>query len=194
MRLNGGDLLMGNKLEDLLDEDSGNWWVDRMYLQDAWVVASTRSTDSNTQVGAALVVPGGGVIHTEYNDVCEKLKHTDADRLAQYKNYYTETAIRRLIFKMTKSELSTEGLTVYTTWGCSADCARVLIEFGISRFVTIRGFVSRTPSRWSETVEEGIRMLRSASIEVVGWKGDLGVVPSILFDGRYITSGDIAGD
>ena len=194
MQLNGGDLLMDNKLENLLDKDSINWWVDRMYLQDAWGVAVNRSTDSNTQVGAALVIPGGGMIHTEYNDVCERLKSVDADRLLNYKNYYTETAVRRLIFKMIKSELSTEGLTVYTTWGCSADCARVLIEFGISRFVTIRELVARTPSRWSETVEEGIRMLRSASVEVVGWNGDLGVMPSILFDGRYVSPGDIAGD
>ena len=59
MQLNGGDLLMDNKLENLLDKDSINWWIDRMYLQDAWGVAVNRSTDSNTQVGAALVIPGG---------------------------------------------------------------------------------------------------------------------------------------
>ena len=39
MQLNGGDLLMDNKLENLLDKDSINWWIDRMYLQDVWGVA-----------------------------------------------------------------------------------------------------------------------------------------------------------
>ena len=59
---------MDSNLSNVLSEDPANWWVDRMYLQDAFATAR-HSTDPSTQVGAVLVVPVGEVVLSAWNAI-----------------------------------------------------------------------------------------------------------------------------
>lgn len=61
--------MVSNFLEDDLDQ----WWLDKMYIHEAFVSA-THSTDKFTQVGAVLVVPKGGVLLKNWSEVPTRLQ------------------------------------------------------------------------------------------------------------------------
>lgn len=179
---------MDSNLLNVLSEDPANWWVDRMYLQDAFA-AARHSTDPNTQVGAVLVVPVGGVVLSAWNAIPENLYNYECT--PETKNYCTEHAERAVVFKALQNGLPTQGLTVYCTWGVCAECARTLIEFGIKRVVTLCRLVEASPERWQDSMHNGLLMMKCSGIKTVGWRGDLGTKYSIRFNGQSVGNEDL---
>ena len=179
---------MDSKWSEVLSEDPANWWVDRMYLQDAFAVAR-HSTDPNTQVGAVLVLPVGGVVLAGWNAVPERVR--DYKYTLETKNYCTEHAERAVIFKALHNGLPTQGLTLYCTWGACAECSRTIIEFGIKRVVTLRRLVEASTARWEDTIHNGLLMMKCSGINTVGWSGDLGTKYNIQFNGRVVGNEDL---
>jgi deoxycytidylate deaminase len=167
---------------DVLLVDTKNWWVDRMYLQDA-MSAARHSTDPNTQVGAVLVLPAGGVVLSAWNGVPDALIGVGYPKTADTKNYCTEHAERTL--------LPIGGLTMYCTWAACAECSRCIIRFGIKRVVTLRKLVEATSPKWEASIQSGLHMMRDSGIQVVGWSGELGPKYSIRFSGRVVGNEDL---
>ena len=172
-------------VSNALREDADAWWVDRMYLQDAWDIAR-KSTDPNTQVGAALVIPSHGVIMRACNSIPERLLSSGYPINEQDKNHCTEHAERKVIYKCLNNGIPTHGMTMYCTWACCSECSRAILEFGISRVVTIRKLVESTSEKWENSVGTGLRMLHDCGIKVVGWSGDLGVDSSLRYNKTLI--------
>lgn len=173
---------------NLLREDMLNWWIDRMHLQDVWGIAAKHSTDPRTQVGAALVVPGGGgIILTAWNRIPERVRLTGENLTIESKNYCTEHAERSVIFKALKNGIPTKGLHLYCTWASCAECARAMVEFGIGRVVTLRRLVEMTSPNGEKSVRSGLQMMHDSGVDVVGWSGDLGSKESIRFGGNNVT-------
>lgn len=182
---------MGSDLTSLLRTDTDGWWVDRMYLRDAFQEARF-SLDPSTQVGAVFVVPSGaGVVLRDHNGVPSRLRGAGYPLNENDKNYCTEHAERRLLFKSIQNRIPSEPLTMYCTWASCAECARTMIQFGVSKVVTFSALVEKTPDRWSDSIRNGIRMLTDCGIPVVGWRGDLGVHDYILFDRQRIGNEDL---
>jgi hypothetical protein len=171
--------------------DADNWWIDRMYLQDAFA-AARHSTDPNTQVGTVLVVPNGmGVVLKSWNHVPSVLESAGYPRKVSDKGFCTEHAERAIIYKAIHNALPTHGLTMYCTWASCAECARCMIQFGIKRVVTLNGLLLRTPYRWRDSITAGSEMLRDAGVQLVGWSGDLGTTYSIRFNGQTVGNEDL---
>lgn len=184
---------MGSEWDTLLSEDSNSWWVDRMYLQDAWAAASY-SQDRSTQVGSVLVIPNNsiGVVMRGWNCIHDKLLLGGFDYTGADKGHTTEHAERKTIYKMLANGFTVEGMTMYCTWASCSECARAMVEFGITRVVTLRRLVEATPDRWQDSVRNGLQIMNRGGIRVVGWRGDLGVDFPLRFDRREITNGDLA--
>jgi len=173
---------------ELLREDRLNWWIDRMHLQDVWSIASKHSTDPRTQVGAALVVPGGaGILLASWNKVPEAVRVTGENLSPEAKNYCTEHAERSVIFKAIKNGIPTKGLHMYCTWASCAECSRAIVEFGIGRVVTLRRLVERTAPKWEPSVRAGLQMMRDSGVDLVGWSGELNNPSPLMFSGELIT-------
>lgn len=173
-----------------LSPDPFNYWIDRMYLQDAYK-AALHSTDVNTQVGCVLVVPYQGVLLSSWNAVPDRILKSGFPCNKETKNFCTEHAERNILYKALENRLPTTGLTLYSTWAACSDCSRAIIGCGISRVVTLSRLVERTPERWRETVENGIEMMYFAGVKVVGWSGDLGVTEKLRFSGETIENKDL---
>lgn len=169
--------------------DAENWWIDRMYLQDAVSVAR-HSEDPSTQVGAILVLPNAGPVLSAWNHVLPVLSERGYPRQVSDKGFCTEHAERAVIFKALKNGLSVGGLTMYCTWAACAECARSIIHFGIRRVVTFNSLVERTPDRWNNSVRAGQEMMMDSGIQLVGWRGDLGTKYSIRFNGQIVENED----
>lgn len=189
MPSNGVGLSMDSSL---LKEDPLGWWVDRMYLQDVWAIASAHSTDASTQVAAALVLPKkGGIILSAWNSVPPRVRLSGCNLMPDAKNFCTEHAERSVLFKAIKNGLPTDGLHLYSTWSACAECSRAIIEFGITRFVTFRRLVEATPTKWESSMQSGIQMMRDSGVSVVGWVGDIGSTATIRFGGRTVSAEEL---
>jgi len=179
---------MGNEWDDLLDCDPENEDRDARYLRDIWEMASAQSQDPNTQVSSALVTWAGGIVLAAWNELPPALCGKGYPRTPETKNYCFEHAERRVLYKSVANKLSVGGLQMYGTWIACAECARAIIEFNISRVVTFRRLVERTPPKWQESVREGLAMMRDAGITVIGWEGNLNSSHTIRFNGEVLGS------
>jgi len=173
-----------------LNEDKQNWWVDRMYLQDAFAVAR-HSTDPITQVGAVLVLPNKGVILSAHNHVPDQIASAGFPRNMEEKNYCTEHAERAVIFKAIQNGLPVNGLWMYTTWSACSECARAIIQFGIKRVVTLTRLVEKTSPNWKDSIRCGADMMLHSGVHLYGWRGDLGTKHTIRFGGGVIGNEDL---
>jgi deoxycytidylate deaminase len=182
---------MVNEWDSFLEDDPENEDRDGLYLCDVWNMASQHSQDPNTQVAAALVSWAGGVVLAGWNEVPPQLLKSGYPKSIQTKNFCTEHAERRVLFKANQNRLPTNRLQMYGTWISCSECARAIIQFEIKRVVTFRRLVEKTPPKWKDSVREGLTMLRDAGIQVVGWNGTLNTSRSILFNGQLLTPTDV---
>jgi len=177
---------MVNDWDELLDCDPENEDRDARYLTDVWNMAAQHSHDPNTQVAAALVTWAGGIVLAGWNEILPSLCEKGYPKTADSKNYCFEHAERRVLYKSVANKLDVAGLQMYGTWiGCS-ECARAIIQFGISRVVTFRRIVQMTPARWKPSVVNGLEMLRDSGIQVIGWEGIINSPYKIKFDGNFL--------
>jgi deoxycytidylate deaminase len=179
---------MGSELAKYLKEDTDAWWVDRMYLQDAWV-AARHSTNPRTQVGAVIVVPGTGIVMKSWNRIPDRLTMSGYPKTSDFS--CGEHAERSVIFRLLENNIMVRGMILYTTWASCAECARAIIHFGIERVVTLRRVVEATPERWRVSIGQGLEMMHDCGIKVVGWCGNLGVDTTIRFDSRLLENRDL---
>jgi len=179
---------MGNELSQFLKEDPDAWWVDRMYLQEAWESA-IYSISPRTQVGAVLVVPKVGVLMKSWNRIPDRLVRCGYPKTSDFS--CGEHAERSVIYRMLENGMPVAGMTMYTTWASCAECARAMIYFGIERVVTLRRLVEATPPRWETSIRQGLEMLHDSGIHLVGWNGDLGVDSSIRFNEQDMRNKDL---
>jgi dCMP deaminase len=106
------------------------------------------------QVGA-LIVKDGNIISFGYNgtpsgfpNICEEDNVTLPIVLHAESNAIT---------KACKSPISTEGSTIYCTHSCCVECAKLIIQSGINRFVYLQDYRS----------SDGLDLLIKSKIEVV---------------------------
>ena len=183
---------MVNDWKHLLEDDPENEDRDGMYLCDVWNMASQHSRDPSTQVAAALVSWAGGIVLAGWNEIPEILLKKGYPTSVDSKNYCTEHAERRVLFKANANRLTTDRLQMYGTWIACAECARAIIQFGIKRVVTFSRLVERTPDRWKPSVLHGLNMMRDSGIQVVGWSGELRTSHCIRFNGELLSPSAVA--
>jgi dCMP deaminase len=92
-----------------------------------------------------------------------------------HKSLWVEHAERNAIYASAKAGIKTEGMTLVARWASCADCARAIIQSGITRVVRHGGY--STPEHWKESCAIGDALLTEAEVEVVTLFTDL---PEIL--------------
>ncbi len=93
-------------------------------------VAATKSKDS-TQVGAALVAPGGFVALTAYNGPPKGVDDIPMRRERPTKYLFASHAEANAVAFAARAGIKTEGCAMYVTHYPCASCARTLIQAGI---------------------------------------------------------------
>jgi len=106
------------------------------YFLDLATLASTRSKDRSTKVGAVIVDPKRNVVSTGYNgfpagiDDDVEARH---ERPAKY--LYTCHAEENAILSAARRGVAVEGCTIYATHQPCSRCARGIVQVGIVRVV-----------------------------------------------------------
>lgn len=145
------------------------------YLKQAYRFAQ-HSPDPSTQVGCVIVHPTMGVIAGASNALPDGL-HPSHTRLSDssQKNIYMEHAERNALYRCCQSVLSTTGCHAYVTLAPCVDCARGLIQAGITQLVAHREMLDLYAPDAEMTrrasIDQGWQMLCEAGIKCVLWSG-----------------------
>lgn len=110
-----------------------NW--DEYYLEICRVVA-LRSKDPNTQIGCVIVGPAHEIRSTGYNSLPRGIRDDLPERLERPTKYlWMEHAERNAIYNAARAGTATETCTLYVEIMPCMDCARAIVQAGISQVV-----------------------------------------------------------
>ncbi len=105
---------------------------DQYYLEICKVVA-IRSKDPNTHVGCIIVGPAHEIRSTGYNSFPRGIRDDVPERLERPAKYlWMEHAERNAICNAARAGTSTEGCTLYVEIMPCMDCARAIVQAGIT--------------------------------------------------------------
>lgn len=117
----------------------------QQYFMAVAILASKRSKDPSTQVGAVIVSPDNRIIGTGWNGM-PKVKTgwdndwcypwgKDGDDATKTKYAYVVHAEPNAIFHASES---VKGCTMYLTWFPCSECAKSIVQSGISKLVYLK--------------------------------------------------------
>jgi len=141
-------------------------WTD-YFLQIAEVVKS-KSKDESTQIGAVIVGKDREILSTGYNSFPRGLDDNLPERQERpVKYFYFEHAERNAIYNAARVGIPLNGSTIYLTSGlpCS-DCARGIINAGITRVFCKRECTTKNKEKWMESQEIAHKMLLECGVRV----------------------------
>ncbi len=126
-----------------------------------------KSKDKNTQIGVVIVGKDNEIVSTGYNSFPRGINDNIEERQERPEKYFWfEHAERNAIYNAARIGVSTLGTTMYMTCGIScADCARAIINAGISKIVLREGRGANNPI-WHDSAKRSIIMFKEAGINV----------------------------
>lgn len=129
-------------------------------------LVSTWSKDRTTKVGCVVVSPDRDIKVTGYNGFprgCDDNIEARHDRNGD-KYKWAEHAERNSVFAAARMGESLSGCSIYSTLFPCADCARAIIQSGISLLVTFEPDLSN--EKWGQDFSIAINMLHEAGVRV----------------------------
>lgn len=124
------------------------------------------SKDTNSKNSAIIVDQDNIVLSMGYNGFprgCDDSVALRYERPAKY--LFTEHAERNAIYHAARHGVSLKGCSMYVTLFPCADCARGLIQAGITRLISPTP--DTTHERWGEHFKTSIIMLDEAKVETI---------------------------
>ena len=127
-----------------------------------------RSKDPHTQVGAIIVGPDNSIRSTGYNSFPRGIKDDVAERLERPEKYlWMEHADRNAIYAAAKIGVPLEGCRMYLTIPPCMDCARAIIQAGITKIIVdIKKYRSRPSVRYEQDVYKVSTILEEAGVKL----------------------------
>jgi len=140
-------------------------WVE--YFRTLSHTIKLKSKDKYTQIGVVIVGKDHEIVSTGYNSFPRGIDDTMSERQERPEKYFWfEHAERNAIYNAARIGVSTKGTTMYLSCGIPcADCARGIINSGITRIFVERGDTIKG-SQWKESQEKSWDMLTEANVEV----------------------------
>ena len=140
------------------------------------------STDKSTQNGAIIISKDyGKTIAWGWNDPVASFTVNDLG-FGQHKYDVTEHAERNAIYLAARWGLSLAGTTMVCPWAACPDCAKAIVQSGITTLVRHKDAIDKTPERWAEKVSIGDAILKAGGVDVLDLEGPVGAPSSIRFD------------
>ena len=145
--------------------------------------AAQSSPDRSTQNAAVLISQSGGFLSQTLavNDFPYGVSKSP-ERFERPKKYlYTEHAERNALYNAANAGIRTNGLAMAAIWAACADCARAIIQTGITMLIR---YDLSSPSHWAESNQAADEMLNEAGVRIINISGVFSSVQPILRDGN----------
>jgi dCMP deaminase len=106
------------------------------YFMSLCYLIATRSKDPSTKVGCVIVGPDQEIRSTGYNSLPRHMDDNLPERFKRPLKYsYFEHAERNAIYNAARYGASLLGCSLYITWLPCIDCARAIVQSGISKVI-----------------------------------------------------------
>ena len=133
-----------------------------------------QSKDPCTKVGAVIVGTDNEVRSTGYNGLPRGCVDDNPNRDTRPEKYYWyEHAERNAIYNAARMGLSVKGCTLYTQGIPCADCARAVIQSGITEVITHAEWNANSPPKWEESAKRSLEMFEETGVNLLEWHGNL---------------------
>lgn len=123
------------------------------------------SKDKNKKVGAVIVDADNVVLSMGYNGIprgCDDTQECRYERPTKY--LFTEHAERNAIYHAARHGVSLKGCKMYVTLFPCADCARAMIQSGITKLIAPEPNLEHDV--WGEHFKAAIQMMEEAKIQI----------------------------
>ena len=139
-----------------------NW--DRKFIKLSKHI-SDWSKDKNKKVGAVIVDSDNIVLSMGYNGIPRGCDDTDESRYERPIKYlFTEHAERNAIYHAARHGVSLKDCKLYVTLFPCADCARAMIQSGITKLIAPEPNLDHEV--WGEHFKAAIQMMEEANIKI----------------------------
>ena len=138
-------------------------------------VIKQKSKDTSTQVGCIIVGSRNEVISTGFNGFPIGVVDVPIRFLRPIKYMFTEHAERNAIYLAARRGVPLEGTKIYLQWHPCADCARAIIQAGITE-VWLDGskydpeHPTEADKRYADSFQAADEMFREANVKVILYK------------------------
>lgn len=153
------------KMTDVPDWDT--YFMSMIYL------IAMRSKDRNTHIGAVIVGPDNEIRSTGYNsfprDVYDAV---ESRQIAPEKYYWIEHAERNAIYNAARIGTALKGCRMYTNGLPCMDCARGVIQAGITTVIVDKRWHEGNGEKWVEHAKRSEVMLTEAGVKIKYYVGD----------------------
>ena len=141
-----------------------NW--DNYFLDMVDLVAS-KSESRSKKVGAVVVGPDHEVRSTGYNGLPRGIEDLDDRHIKPDRYMWMEHAERNAIYNAARCGISLKGCTLYLSYYPCADCARGIIQVGITTIVIRQDSAAKdTWKSWANSIRVATEMLVETGIKV----------------------------
>jgi dCMP deaminase len=163
---------------------------DQLYITMCYLVGM-RSRDSHTHVGSVIVDADNVLVSTGYNSLPRGIEiDKDEKRLSREggeKYYWLEHAERNAIFNAARRGTVLKGCRIYVPWTPCCDCARAIIQCGISEVIIHQNgqdfYDENTSGQWVEAHTRTKDMFLESGVKFRMVTCDV-VVPEIYMNAR----------
>ena len=133
-----------------LARDIGNW-----------------SKDRSTKVGCVIVGDARQLLSSGYNGFPRGINDDIDERHERPGKYkWTEHAERNAIYNAARHGVRLSGATIYVLWYPCTDCARAIIQSGITGLVAAPGAIIRNGPSWEDDFAISKILLEEAGVQV----------------------------
>ena len=162
---------------------------DQLYITMCYLVGM-RSRDPHTHVGSVIVDADNVLVSTGYNSLPRGINiDKDAKRLSREdgeKYFWVEHAERNAIYNAARRGTTLKGCEIYVPWTPCTDCARAIIQTGISEVIIHQNgqdfYDKNTDGKWIESYKKVASMFLEAGVKVRYIVCDI-VTPEIFMNG-----------
>lgn len=136
---------------------------DTLFMNMCYLIA-LKSKDRSTKVGAVIVDKKNRIVSLGYNGFPREVDDDmDSRHERPNKYFFTEHAERNAIFN---SRENLDGCKIYVNMYPCADCARAIIQMGISEVIINDKFANIMNVKWSDSGIASLEMLKEAGISI----------------------------
>jgi dCMP deaminase len=146
---------------------------DQLYITMCYLVGM-RSRDPQTHVGSVIADPENVLVSTGYNSLPRRIEpDIQESRLSREfgeKYYWIEHAERNAIYNAARRGTVLKGCKLYVPWTPCCDCARGIIQCGISEVVIHQNgqdfYDANTNGKWIDSHKRTLTMFEEAGVKV----------------------------
>lgn len=164
---------------------------DQLYITMCYLV-SMRSKDSHTHMGSIIADADNVLVSTGYNSLPRGVEvdeiETRLSREGGEKYFWIEHAERNAIYNAARRGTILKGCKLYVPWCPCTDCARGIIQSGISDVIVHKNgqdfYDQHTNGKWSDSSRRTMEMFAESGVNMRFVECDI-VVPEIYMNSKH---------